>query len=510
MGENLVSWGRRMTMLAEEHPDKTAIVFVPQDGSPHRHVSWRELDGTANQVARLMAERDVNDESMVVIGLWNCVEHYFASIAAWKLGALILPLRGEMPEYERDQILALGQPTLVVTNWDNVPYPTLSIAEMLEKASSYSHEPLPDITANPGYSMGSGGSTGRPKIIVIPGPRARDPDEPQARTWDLGYRRKQVQLIAGPLYHNSPFGFSHSGLFDDQMLVVMERFNAAMVPDLVEQYKVNFSFMAPTMMSRIIKVPGIWERDFSSFKGLLHTAAPCPAWLKRDWIKLLGPEKVWEAFGSTEAVGATVIRGDEWLKHPGSVGKPTPESELKILDANLNEVPTGVVGEIFFRPDTDDHTYEYIGSPRAKSTADGFTSVGDMGWVDEEGYLFPADRRVELSITGGANVYPAEVEAALTELDEIGDVAVIGVPDDDWGKRVHAVIQPRDYLNPPSIRDLDAHCRQRLMSYKVPKSYEFVEELPRQPSGKIRRSGMVKEREAGWTENMIPAKENSN
>jgi bile acid-coenzyme A ligase len=163
------------------------------------------------------------------------------------------------------------------------------------------------------------------------------------------------------------------------------------------------------------------------------------------------------------------------------------------------------VGEIFMRPHGAGPTYAYIGSPPAKGTPDGFTSVGDLGWVDAEGYLFLADRRVDLIITGGANVYPAEVEAALTEHPSVGDVAVIGVPDEDWGKRVHAVIQPRDPGDPPTVAALDAHCRERLASYKIPKSYEFVAQLPRDDAGKLRRSGLVAEREVGWTAGMIAA-----
>jgi bile acid-coenzyme A ligase len=264
----------------------------------------------------------------------------------------------------------------------------------------------------------------------------------------------------------------------------MEKFDAAQAVDAIERYKVNFCFMAPTMIQRIVALEGVEKRDFSSFQGMYHTAAPCPPWLKREWMKLLGPEKVFEAFGATEGVGATVIRGDEWLEHPGSLGKPQG-CDMKILDENGQEVSQGEVGEIFMRPHTDEETYDYIGSDRAKSTTDGFVSVGDMGWVDAEGYLFLADRRVDLIITGGANVYPAEVEAALSEHEQIGDVVVIGVPDEDWGKRVHAVIQPVDYDRPPSVAELDAHCRERLMSYKVPKSYEFMREVPRLPSGKI-------------------------
>jgi bile acid-coenzyme A ligase len=305
-----------------------------------------------------------------------------------------------------------------------------------------------------------------------------------------------VQLIAGPLYHNSPFSWGPIGIFEQHTLVVMERFDAAHAVDLIERYRVNFGFLVPTMMRRIIQLPDIARRDFSSVHAFFHTAAPCPPWLKRAWIDLLGGERLYEAFGATEAVGSTIIRGDEWLAHPGSVGRPQ-DCDLRILDAAGREVPSGEVGEIFMRPHAQGPTYYYLGSPPAMTTPDGFVSVGDMGWVDDEGYLYLADRRVDLIIVGGANVYPAEVEAALLQHPEVQDVAVIGLPDEDLGKRVHAVIQPADPRRPPSLDELEAHCRVRLARYKVPKSYEFVAVLPRDESGKIRRSSLVAERTGG-------------
>jgi bile acid-coenzyme A ligase len=273
----------------------------------------------------------------------------------------------------------------------------------------------------------------------------------------------------------------------------MERFDAARAVDLIERYRINFGFLVPTMMKRILQLPGIERRDFSSVHAFFHTAAPCPAWLKRAWIDLIGGERLYEAFGASEGVGATIIRGDEWLRHPGSVGRPS-QCDLRILDPNFAVLPIGEVGEIFMRPHTQEPTYRYLGSAPAKTTPDGFVSVGDMGWVDAEGYLYPADRRVDLIIVGGANVYPAEVEAALQQHAQVADVAVIGLPDEDLGKRVHAVIQPADARRPPLVEQLDAYCRERLTPYKVPRSYEFVAVLPRDDSGKIRRTALVAER----------------
>jgi bile acid-coenzyme A ligase len=219
-----------------------------------------------------------------------------------------------------------------------------------------------------------------------------------------------------------------------------------------------------------------------------------PAWLREIWIELLGGERLREAFGSTEATGVVTIRGDEWLHHRGSVGRPLA-TELKILDDRGVQVTPGTVGTIFMRPaDPAQPIHHYFGSPPATRSEDGFVSVGDLGWVDEEGYLFLADRRTDLILRGGANIYPAEVEAALSEHPEVADVAVIGLPDQDLGQRVHAIIQAKDPSAPPDFSGLDVLCRQRLAPYKVPASYEFLDRLPRNEAGKLRRSALAAER----------------
>jgi bile acid-coenzyme A ligase len=487
-----IPYGRRISELAAEHPDKTAIAFVPQE-SDDRLISWRELDLASIRLAYLFAERGVNEDSMVVIGLPNSVEHYFAAHAAWRLGALVLPISYRVPPVERNAILDLAQPVLVVADWGESEFPTVS-SDDLRLADTYPEAPLPDKVPNPGKAMGSGGSTGRPKIIVNPGPMAWHPGDVVAALGPItGFAARQTQLIGGPLYHNSPFTWGHFGLFEDHNLVVFERFDAARVVDAIERHHVNFGFFSPTMMQRIALLPDVRERDFSSIQSMFHSAAPCPEWVKRAWFDLVGPEKICEGFGSTENEGTIWIRGDEWLEHPGSVGRPQ-NCDLRILDAGGRDLPAGEVGEIFMRPLSREPQYYYIGSPAAKQTSDGFTSVGDMGWVDQDGYLFLADRRVDLIISGGANVFPAEVESALSSHPAVLDVAVIGLPDEQWGKRVHAIILPRDRSNPPEIEDLKAYARERLMPYKVPKTYEFVEDFPRDPSGKLRRTKLVEDR----------------
>jgi bile acid-coenzyme A ligase len=488
-----VSWGRRLSMLADEHPDKPAIIFSPQQGED-QPLSWRELDLWSNRLARRFMELELGEQSMLVIGLPNCLEHYVAAYAGWKVGALVLPVRANLPPIERDGILEVGNPTVVVGDWDGITYQQVTTQE-LHALDDYSDALLPDKVAHPGKSVGSGGSTGRSKIIVDPRRWEAIPGS-EGRGNYSGFNSGQVQLIAGALYHNSPFSWGHFGLFEDHTLILMERFDAVRAVDLIERYKVNFAFLAPTMMKRIVDLPGVTLRDFSSIEGIFQTAAPCPIWLKRAFMELVPPERLHESFGSSEAVGVCSIRGDEWLEHPGSVGRPR-NSDLQILDEEFNALPTGEVGEIFMRPhDTGEPTYYYIGSPPAKSTPDGFVSVGDMGYVDHDGYVYLADRRVDLIISGGANIYPAEVEAPLSQHPDVVDVVVIGIPDDDWGKRVHAIVHPRDIDNPPTVSALDAWAREHLASYKVPKTYEFLPELPRDGAGKIRRTTLVAERSA--------------
>ncbi len=500
MEERETTFGARVAELAALHPEKAAIIFLPQQGE-ERTVTWREFDRATNRIARLLAGRGVGEGSTIVVGVWNSPEHLMVTAAAWKRGALVLPLRAILPAPERDGILALARPALVFADWEDVPYPLLRPAD-LSLADACDDGPLPDDPPHPGKAIASGGSTGRSKIVVD---RTAHPVRRGPRGSRLGEAHGQVQLLCAPLYHNSPFLNAYRGLADDNTLVLMERFDAARAVEAIERHRVNYAYMPPIIMRRIIMLPGelLRGRDFSSIEAIHSSAAPCPPWLKRAWIDLIGAEKVYEVYGSSEGIGAAIIRGDEWLQHPGSVGRPVV-CDLRILDEHGNELPPGEVGEIYTRPTmTDGPTFRYVGGARIAATPDGFYSVGDLGWVDEEGYLYIADRRVDLIISGGANVYPAEVEAALHDHPALADLAVIGVPDEEWGRRVHAIVQPADPAHPPAVAELDAWARARITSYKVPKTYEIVDELPRNEAGKIRRSALAAERESGWNSAML-------
>jgi bile acid-coenzyme A ligase len=495
-----ISFGRRVSILAAAHPERTALILVSKGGE-ERRISWSALDRESNRTARLLAGQEVGSSSTVVVGLANCAEHFLISLAAWKLGACVIPLNPALPPRERDALLQLARPTVVVADWEGIDG-SLSRSD-LERASRLSADPLPDRIPHPGKAIASGGSTGRPKLIVDPSPWARiavigaNPGLVESMGYWLGMRAGQTQLVAGPLYHNAPFTWSHLGLFEDHCLVVLERFDAALAVDAIERHRVNWGFLVPTMMHRILHLPGIAARDFSSVEAFFHAGAPCAGWLKEAWIELLGGNRLYEMYGATEAFGLTVIRGDEWLAHRGSVGRPR-DSELRILDEAGRDLPVGEIGEIFMRPsDPAAPTFRYVGADPATTAGDRYVSVGDMGWVDSDGYLFLADRRADLILRGGANIYPAEVEAVLTEHPKLADVVVIGVPDEELGERVHAVVEPRGDAAPVSAEELDQFCRERLAPYKVPASFEVLAALPRQESGKIRRSALAAERKTG-------------
>jgi bile acid-coenzyme A ligase len=465
--------------LVAADPERVVVRFVAGDGA-EQCLTALELDAWSDRVAALLQAAGVVPGGRVLSELGNSLEHYVAAFATWKAGGCFVPLNPRSPEREIAELVALAEPAACVG--DVVSDGRVFSRADLRAAPDVTEPPAP-VVPDPGLALTSGGSTGRPKLVVTPGEWGELPLDFLSRT---GFPSGQRQLVTGPVHHNGPFVMSYYGLLLGHSLVVMERFDADLALDLIDRHRIEAVFLVPTTMRRLLDAHRERPRDLSSLRAVLHSAAPCPAWLKQAWIDLIGAPHLFEGYGASEGVGGAVIRGDEWLARPGSVGRPY--CELKILDEDGLPVPAGQVGEIWARRNEDgEPTYEYVGSPTARTTADCFVSVGDLGCLDDAGYLYIADRRVDLIISGGVNVYPAEVEAALSEHAEVVDVAVVGVPDEMWGARVHAVVQSRDAVTPPSPAELDQHCRARLAPYKLPKSYDFVTALPRSEAGKLRR-----------------------
>ncbi|MEJ7583093.1 MAG: AMP-binding protein [Acidimicrobiales bacterium] len=305
--------------------------------------------------------------------------------------------------------------------------------------------------------------------------------------------RPQVVLAPAPLYHTNGFA-SVLNLVGGDTVVLMERFDAALVLDLIERHRVSTFTATSTMLQRIAAVDGIDSRDLSSIRTVLQGAAVTAPSLVHRWLELVGPERFLMDYGMTEGLGLSLIRGDEWLAHPGSVGRGVRDTEIRVLGPDGAEMPAGEVGEIFLRSPAG-QGYTYLGAVAdLPITADGFATAGDLGSLDGDGFLSIADRRVDMIITGGANVYPAEVENALGDHPAVGDVVVIGLADPEWGRRVHAIVAPADASAPPAPADIVAFAKERLAPYKVPKTVEVVERIPRSEATKVSRRALIDER----------------
>ncbi|KAB7738641.1 AMP-binding protein [Parvibaculum sedimenti] len=453
-----------------------------------RTVTRAEFDARTNRLARAYQEAGVGEGDLVTIGLPNGIEFFEACFATWKLGATPQPVSSRLPKAERDMIVEVGQPTLVVGAEPGMHGGTPCLPIGFEPDESLSDAALPEITARYWKAPTSGGSTGRPKIIVSGMPGAFDPDEALYHQ-QIG----RAQLVPGPLYHNGPFSFSMLGFMTGNHIVIMSRFDAEETLRLLAEHKIDWVMLVPTMMHRIWNLPEDVRNKYnlSHLRVALHLAAPCPTWLKEKWIEWLGASRIHELYAGTEAQGGTWITGEEWLEHRGSVGKPNAGCEMKIVGKNGETLPPGEVGEVFMRPlSGPGTTYHYIGAD-PKQIEGGWESIGDVGYMDEDGYLYLADRHTDMILCGGANIYPAEVEAAIDSFPGVRSSAVIGLPHDDLGNVVHAIIDAPGGFDEGALKE---YLAERLVRYKIPRSFEVAHEPLRDDAGKLRRSALRAER----------------
>ena len=427
-----------MSLLAQQDPHAPA---VSHNG---RTLTRAELDSSTNRLARAYAAMGVRLGDYVTIAVPNSVEWVQAVVATWKLGAIPQPLSARLPDHEYSGLLELRERALLVGR----PDPRGIVASVPGDfdpgdldLGDVSDAPLPEAVSPSLKSMASGGSTGRPKLIEA-GIDGRFQGNVVAAM--MGNQPSDTQLVSVPLSHNTGFTSATTALATGQHLVLMSRFDPHEFLALITEHRVNYLATVPTIMQRLLPVyhrdPGAY--DLSSVTRWWHLAAPCPPNVKEAWIDILGPDVVWELYGGTELQALTFISGAEWLTHRGSVGRVV-SGEMKVLDDDGNECPPGVVGEIYMRPRPGGRpTYRYIGSD-AKSR-DGWDSLGDLGWFDEEGYLYLADRRVDMFTVGGRNVYPAEIENALAEHPAVLSCLVVGIPHSDLGQVPHALVHAAD------------------------------------------------------------------
>ncbi|MEZ5217065.1 MAG: AMP-binding protein [Ilumatobacteraceae bacterium] len=478
----LVSFPRRLADFAAAHPDDPAVTCG------ERSVTRAQLERNGNRLARHLADLGVGLGDFVTVALPNSVEWFETYVAIWKLGAIPQPVSAKLPPRELVAIVELAGSKVVVGVDPGselaglLPAGTACLSAGHDAHASYADDPLPDAVSPAWKAPTSGGSTGRPKLIVSGDPALSDDEVPSR----FGMEPGGCLIMPGPLYHNGPAVWACDALLTGSHVVLLPRFDAEATLAAIERYRGDIVYLVPTMMKRIWRLPEETRLryDLSSIRAIWHLAEPCPPWLKEVWIDWLGAERILELYAGTEAQVATVITGTEWLAHRGSVGRPS-SGEVRICDHDGNPLPPGEQGEVWLRSASETPTYRYVGAS-AKTMDGGWESLGDMGWLDEDGYLYLGDRLSDMILSGGANIYPAEVEAAINEHPAVRSCIVIGLPDDDLGSTVHAIVEADEADLPRE--ELVAFLGERLARYKIPRSIEFVDEALRDDAGKVRRS----------------------
>jgi long-chain acyl-CoA synthetase len=485
-------------------------------------ITYGAFNAGVNRLACALAARGVEAGGRVAVMLPNAFAFFEATHAAGKLGATVVPVnfhfKGDEIAYivtdaeARALIFAadygdevaraaaqLRRPVrenLLMVGEGPTPAGAARLAGVL--AGVPAEEPPGPPRAGFNLMIYTSGTTGRPKGVIH---AAMDPEAGYAaqvrlaETW--GFSTDDVHLLVGPAYHTAPGAYSQVHLFLGATVVIMPKFDAEEALRLIDRHRVTTTHMVPANFIRILDLPpAVRARyDLRSLRRVLHAAAPCPVDVKRRIMEVFPADAVWEYYGMTEGAG-TIIAPDEWRRKPGSVGRPWPGVELAILDEEGHAQPPGVAGLIYVKAAGDRRGFEYHNAPdktRAAYRGDFFT-VGDVGYVDEDGYLFIVDRKADMVISGGVNIYPAEIEAVLHRHPDVVDVAVIGIPDDAMGEQLRAIVELRRGAR-LTAEDVVAFCRGQLANYKCPKSVEFVAELPRDPNGKVLKRQL---REPHW------------
>lgn len=483
-------------------PDKPAII-VAETGET---ISYAALDARSNQAAQLFRTEGLQPGDRVALFLENTPDYFAFAWAAQRSGLLFVAISSKLTAPEVDYILtdsgaklliasaALGEVAAAVTapvkrySHDGTISGFEPIETVLDRQPAV---PIADETAG-GAMLYSSGTTGRPKGILRPPPPdpAIDAPTPLAMIANMffGLGPDTIYLSTAPLYHAAPLGWTMTVQMLGGTVVLMHHFEAEAALAHIERYRCNAGQFVPTHFVRMLKLPEDVRAkyDVSSMKCAIHAAAPCPIPVKRAMIDWWGPV-IDEYYAGSEGNGFTAIKAADWLEHPGSVGRCVGPFKLHICDEEGNELPPRTEGLVFFEAE---RLFEYHNDPQKTAESrnrHGWTTLGDVGWVDEEGYLYLTDRKSFMIISGGVNIYPQEIENHLVTHPAVADVAVVGAPHDEMGEQVVAVVQTVAGIEagPALIEELTVYCRQSLSGVKTPRRFDFVEELPRHPTGKL-------------------------
>jgi long-chain acyl-CoA synthetase len=494
----------KMKMIPSDYPrDHTAIVMA----ATGKTVTYGELEDLSNQIAHLF--RSLGAKRGDVIAL--CMENHWLFLpvcwAAFRSGLYFTAISYRLQASEVEYIVNdCGAKVLITSKMleanfralkpklENAPVCFMVDGES-DGASSFESAISNQLTCpidDESYGerlLYSSGTTGNPKGIKKPLPEYELGAEIEtviaANRYE--YNSDTIYLSPAPLYHAAPLGFNMTLTRFGATTVIMEHFDAQESLRLIEAHYITHSQWVPTMFVRMLKLPDDVRQqyDMSSLKFAVHAAAPCPVDVKEQMIQWWGPV-IWEYYAGTESTGRTIIDSVEWLAHKGSVGRAV-DCSIHIVDDNDDPLPTGEIGGVYFESKL---TFEYLNDPvkTAEATSkQGWTTLGDVGYLDDEGYLYLTDRKSFMIISGGVNIYPQETENALISHPKVMDVAVFGVPDADFGEAVKAVVQPMNMeeIGAELEAELIAYCRSKISHIKCPKSVDFLEELPRHPTGKL-------------------------
>jgi long-chain acyl-CoA synthetase len=487
--------------------DRVCIRHVGPEGG--RAVTVGELLAGAHRLSRALADLGIAAGDTVAAMLPNGVELFELYFATQESGLYLTPVNYHLTSEEVCYQLEDSGSRLLVAHQrfaevarlaaDRAGLPPerrLAVGPVdgfVPLGAAVDHQPPePPTRPLPGEVMVyTSGTTGRPKGVRRPlGPGDLMPQLETMIAVTLGEDPEGgVHLVNGPLYHRGPSIPAISALHAGQTLVLSDGWEPERALRLIDEHRVTTGFMVPTMFHRLLALPDEVKAgyDVSSLRRVIHSAGPCPVEVKRRMIEWWGPV-IFESYGATEGGGTTVGPVD-WLRKPGTVGRPWAGAEVHVFDDDGTECPAGVAGRVFVKSGSPAFIYHQDWDKTLRSRVGDLITLGDVGYLDDEGFLFLCGRHSDTIISGGVNIYPAEIEAVLLQHPAVQDAGVIGVPDDEWGERVHAVVQ---LAVPPGPGDTDAiveqlvsHCRAHLAAYKCPRSVEIRDELPRTEAGKL-------------------------
>jgi long-chain acyl-CoA synthetase len=492
--------------LAQEEPEHLALV-----GPDGEELRAGELLGRANQVVHALRGFDLRRGDVVATLLPNGVEMIEVYLAALQAGWYLVPINHHLVAPEIAYILSdseakvfiaherFGDAALEAAEEAEIPASTCLAVGDISGFNSYRRLRDAQPTTLPadrfiGDTMNyTSGTTGNPKGVY----RALSDATPEEAALGLAGilflfgiqpRDDNVHIVGSPLYHTAVLRFGGASLHLGHTVVLMDKWLPEDMLARIARYRVTTSHMVPTQFHRLLALPEDVRHtyDLSSLRHMIHAAAPCPVDVKRQMIEWWG-SCIDEYYAASEG-GGTLVTTEEWLRKPGTVGKPWPISEIAIFDDEGTRLEEpGVIGTVYMSMQTGDFAYHKDKEKTDKNRIGRFFTVGDVGYLDEDGFLFLRDRKIDMIISGGANIYPAEIESVLLAHPKVGDAAVFGVPDDDWGESVKAVIEPVDGVVPDEAlaAEILEFCGTRLAKFKTPKSIDFTSEMPRDPNGKL-------------------------